>query len=739
MRESAMRLLRWIPATLVLLVPTITSAAIWSDVDEPELAAKSMDLATVYYRRLQADSNALRQMLDQAPLEENGSSAVELELPLPYGSMQRFVVEESPVMAQPLASRYPGIRTFKVRGVDEPASSGRLDLTPQGFHGMLTTPAGTVFIDPDAEGGYRSYYKRDYAAVEGGRTAPLVCLRHEGRQQDVQPFSGVSAQLAARAVSGAYRRIYRLAVAATGEYTAYFGGTVSAALAQIVTTINRVNQIYGRDLGVQFQLVGNNERIIFTDSGSDPYTHTSAGISTMLIENQRQLDFLLGMDNYDIGILFGTVGGGLASVGSACTIFKAQAYTGTPTPDNDGFYIDFVAHELGHQLNASHSFNGTTASCGGVNRVGAAAVEPGSGSTIMGYAGICGEEDLQSNSDATFHGLSIQQMNEFITLGEGSQCGLLTATGNNPPNVVAGDSPGNGVSIIPAATPFMLTGTASDPDGDTLSYQWDEMDAGGVNGATDATTIGTDLADGSNPLFRSFLPKQAPVRYLPRLGQLLTQQDDIGETLPQAGRTLNFRLTVRDGESGVASDDLAIEVDANQGPFRITGGDLNRSVFFTGGGIYTLEWDSAGTQADCPRVDVSLLSLSPGNPPATLCDVHDDGSDLLFLGEFDNSGSASIQLPVANIAHARIMLSCSDNPFFALSDATISVGGGEVDIPNDCRPLDGEDLEHGKIFTDADSAEKFDSPGGGGQLFWLVFVLAICPLFQRNIKSATDT
>jgi hypothetical protein len=646
--------------------------------------------------------------------------------------MQRFAVEESPVMAESLARRYPEIRTYRVRGLDEPASTGRLDLTPRGFHAMLTTPAGTVYINPDGEGGYRSFYKQDYAAVAGDKFPPLVCMHQDHHQQRVKTIAEYSPILANRTVSGAQRRIYRLAVAATGEYGAYFGGSVSAALAQIVTTINRVNQIYGRDLAVQFQLVGNNDRIIFTDPDSDPYTQTAAGISLMLTENQQQLDYTLGADNYDIGILFGTVGGGLASVGSLCTDFKAQAYTGTPRLDEDSFYIDFVAHEMGHQLNASHSFNGTAASCGGINRVASSAMEPGSGSTIMSYAGICAEENLQANSDATFHAVSIQQMNEYITQGAGARCGQVTATGNNAPSADAAQQ-GVGESImIPAATPFMLSGSAVDVDGDTLSYQWDEMDAGGINGATDASTIGSDLADGGNPLFRSFLPKRTPVRYFPRLSQLITQQADIGETLPQSSRTLNFRLTVRDGESGVANDDIAIQVDGDQGPFRITGGDLNRSSTYTGGSSRTLVWATAGTQASCPIVRVSLLSLSSGNPPATFCNSRDSGFEELSLGEFPNRGGVSIVLPDITVERARVMLSCSNNIFFAISDATLSITSTGDALADDCQPLDGEDLEHGAIFNDAGSAEKFDSPGGGGQLFWLLFVLTFVFLAQST-------
>jgi hypothetical protein len=424
------------------------------------------------------------------------------------------------------------------------------------------------------------------------------------------------------------------------------------------------------------------------------------------------------------------VGGGLASVGSLCSDFKAQAYTGTPTPDNDSFYIDFVAHELGHQLNASHSFNGTTASCGGVNRVASSAMEPGSGSTIMSYAGICAEEDLQANSDATFHAVSIQQMNQYITQGKGAQCGQVIVTGNNAPSADAAQQGDDESFTIPAATPFRLTGSATDVDGDTLSYQWDEMDAGGINGATNASTIGTDLSDGNNPLFRSFLPKRTPVRYFPRLSQLITQQEDIGETLPQVSRTLNFRLTVRDGEGGVANDDIAIQVDGDQGPFRITGGDLNRASTYTGGSTRTLVWATADTETSCPSVEVSLLSLSSGNPPATFCNSNDSGFDQLSLGEFPNNGFVSLVLPDISVTRARIMLSCSDNIFFALSDATLSITGTGDAIGNDCQPLDGEDQEHGTVFNDAGGSDQFDSPGGGGQLYWLLFVLALFVLYR---------
>ena len=214
---------------------------------------------------------------------------------------------------------------------------------------------------------------------------------------------------------------------------------------------------------------------------------------------------------------------------------------------------------------------------------------------------------------------------------------------------------------------------------------------------------------------------------------MLTQQDEIGETLPQSSRTLNFRLTVRDGASGVANDDIAIQVDGNQGPFRITGGGLNRSSTFMGGTSHTLEWATAGTETSCSSVQVSLLSLSPGSSPETFCDMHDSGYEQLSLGEFPNDGFATIELPNVSIGYARVMLSCSDNLFFAISDDTLSIAGSEATLGNECQPLDGEDLEHGVVFSDADGADKFDSPGGGGQLDWFLFAILLVVILRTTL------
>jgi hypothetical protein len=723
---------------LLVSVPFITQGGIWRDLgSDHEHMARGVETKQVYYRALQADRAALGILLNQAPMETGAIQAtgVILELPLPYGQRQRFVVEESPVMAPSLAARYPKIRTYRVKGIDEPLSSGRLDLTPLGFHAMLHTPQGVLFIDPDEAGNYRSYYKRDYARYRQEKTVHHVC-HTPLTSNPTEDIVGSERNQAQRTLSGHQRRIYRLAVAATGEYTAYFGGQVELALAQIVTAINRVNQIYGRDLAIQFQLVGNNDRIIYTDPKSDPYTHTSEGINTMLTENNRTLDYTLGSNQYDIGHLFGTQGGGVASLGSACTKNKAQGYTGTPQPETDAFYIDFVAHELGHQFNANHTFNGTTSNCAGANRVAESAMEPGSGSTIMGYAGICNEENIQIESDATFHAISIQEIREFITNGSGQQCGRAVQTQNHPPLVDAGVMGQDGVYTLPISTPFRLTGQASDEDSDSLSYQWDEMDAGGEGGATDASSIGTDIPGQPNPLFRSYLPKTTPERYFPRLTTLITGQYEIGETLPETARALNFRLTVRDGASGVSNDDLKLVVDDTLGRFEVTGGSLNNGGQFIGGSQQSLLWSVAGTDTICQEVAISLLSLSSENPPVTYCDVQDANMEALHLGVYPNIGTAQVTLPDVALSRGRVMLHCVNGLFFNLTDNPLQIEGERL-LASDCKPMDGEPLEHGTIFIDADSAEKFESPGGGG-VFWifnLLLVLAL-PNAVRQLKGA---
>ncbi|QYZ66358.1 MAG: hypothetical protein OI74_08935 [Gammaproteobacteria bacterium (ex Lamellibrachia satsuma)] len=675
-------------------LPCSGSAAIWSDVPAGDTAARGMTAEPLYYRSLQADDGALRQALAAAPLEFTSSQGSELSLPMPNGTMQRFRLELSPILAPELAARYPEITTYQVHGVDDPGASGRLDMTPQGFHGMITSTAGTVFIDPDGSGGYRAYYKGDYVLAQRGMGAEsgFACAV-DGDQQTALRSDGDTAQR-----TSGQRRNYRLALAATGEYTQFHGGTKISALSAMVTAINRVNQIYGRDIAVQFILVAGNDRIIYTDGASDPYPDPNNDLSDFLTPNRTNLDNVIGSANYDIGHVFSTwIGGGVAFLDSVCdSDLKGGGVTGGSAPIGDAFYIDFVSHEIGHQFGADHTFDGTAGACAG-NRIPVTAVEPGSGSTIMSYAGICNPENLQLNSDATFHGVSIGQMVAFSTLGGGSSCGTLASSGNTAPTANAGAA-----FTIPKSTPFALTGSALDPELDTLSYQWDQMDPG-------------------SPLFRSYLPKDTPVRNFPRLSYQLTwAPGEIGEILPTVSRTMRFRLTARDGNSGVDEADLVVTVDGGTGPFDVNGGVLNIAGNYPGGFAQTINWAVGGTGGSCPQVEISLLSFSADG--STYCDHNDDA--VLNLGTFPNTGSASPILPNSLVARGRVRVACSNNIFFSLSDADIGVTGTTA-AGTACKATDGTALEHGTIFVDAGGNVTIPDGGGGGAALWLPLLLGL--------------
>ncbi|MEN8166285.1 MAG: reprolysin-like metallopeptidase [Pseudomonadota bacterium] len=693
---------------LILLFQSVTgSAAIWQD---ETISMKGLDgaVGSVYYRALSADEGALRQALAAAPLEYTSSQGAQISLPMPDGTLQRFEVENSPIMAPELAARYPEIQTYRVKGMDDPSASGRLDMTPKGFHGMLTSSSGTVFIDPDQAGGYRSYRKRDYVLAQKALTDDPTtphCLVEDETELAARPAEELAWRIENQ------RRVYRLAVAATGEYTQFHGGTVSDALTEIIVAINRVNQIYGRDLAVQFVLVSNNDSVIFTDPTNDPYTNDD-GLA-MLDQNQTTLDNVIGSINYDIGHVFSTLGGGIAGVGGTCqTSFKAKGVTGRPDPVGDAFYIDFVSHEMGHQMSATHTFNGTTLNCAGVNRISESAVEPGSGSTIMSYAGICGGENLQNFADATFHSMSIQQVVSFITSGGGASCGTLSATVNSAPIVDAGMN-----YTIPAETPLFLWGSATDVDEDILSYQWDEMDIGGDDFATDANTIGTDLV--GNPLFRSYLPKNTPLRVFPRLISLLANTSDIGETLPTTSRTLNFRLTVRDGESGVGEGDVKVSVIDTAGPFTviepITSG-------LSDGQPIPITWNVANTDQapiDCANVDIYLLTFS--NDMSSYCE-----SELALNTPNDGDASPVLQNGMGT-DQGRIRVSCSDNIFFDINNSNLVIKA-TTQAGTDCVSTDGIALEHGTVFNDAGEGTTILPPpedGGGGALLLLPLLLGL--------------
>jgi filamentous hemagglutinin family protein len=631
------------------------SAGLWQDVAERDVQpAGARVIVPERYRLVALDRNVLQNIAFGAPMEFTEAartSPAVIALPMPDGSVARFAIAETQVMAPELAAKFPEIRTWAGQGIDDPAATVRLDWTPQGFHGMILSAAtGRVFIDPYSSDDtllYISYFTRDHLSPNRGGFFEQPPIDAGGRMAaHIQSLMAAAPQ----ASSGTTLRTYRLAVAATGEYTAFFGGAAQAQAA-IVTAVNRVTGIYEVEVAVRLQLVANNNLLIYTNAGTDPYTNNDG--STMLGQNQANIDAVIGDLNYDVGHVFSTGGGGVAYLGVPCrTGWKAQGVTGSSQPTGDAFWVDYVAHEMGHQFGGNHTFNSTVGSCGGGNRNASTAYEPGSGSTIMAYAGICGAQDLQPHSDPYFHAISFDEIVAYTTLGAGNTCGVQTATGNSlpVPSVPAGGF------TIPSRTPFALTGSATDANGDALTYNWEEFDLGPASNAGDATKV---------PFFRSWNATASPTRTFPRLSNLLAGTLATGEVLPNITRALNFRMTVRDnraGGGGVAYDSITFNVTTAAGPFKVT--SPNTAVTWAAG-AQTVTWDVAGTTANsvnCANVNIDLSTNGGVTFPTSLA------------AGTPNDGTESVTIPNVTTSTARIKVACATSIFFDISDVNFTIG-----------------------------------------------------------------
>ncbi len=454
-------------------------------------------------------------------------------------------------------------------------------------------------------------------------------------------------------------RIYRIAIAATGEFTDHHGGTKADARAAIKAILAEVNSVYEKELAVRLELIPDAElnKIIYTDGTTDPYT--AGNRSAQLLENQTTIDAEIGSANYDIGHVFGMTsggGGGLASLGAVghpTRKARGVSETGDPSASNRGF-VSVVLHEIGHQFGAEHTFNADgpgTDFCEG-NRASGNAYEPGSGSTLMSYAGICEASDLQDDPDWYFHSKSVEQMENYMASNAHAAPFNAPDTGNSVPSVDAGAD-----YTIPANTPFALTANGTDPDGDPLTYVWEQIDLG--------PAMSLPLSDnGSSPLFRSWPPAASPTRTFPRLTDLLQNTTDPGERLPTTNRTLTFRATVRDNRSGgggMACDDVALTVVQTGNAFAVT--SPNGGESWTGGATQTIMWDVAGTTAYGVNVSEVALSFSA-----------DGGLTFPFLlATTANDGSAVVTLPNIDTAQARIRVSAVGNVFFDVSDSEFTV------------------------------------------------------------------
>ncbi|TXF85988.1 T9SS type A sorting domain-containing protein [Neolewinella aurantiaca] len=592
------------------------------------------------------DGEALRNLLFNAPHERNvpaDNSNATLILPLPDGGSARYRIVAYDIAEAPALAKYPNIRTWYGLNVDNPAQSIFLDWTERGFHASVRG-GGTeaFFVDPlhrRSTDQYQVYRKSDF---DPDQVAPFTCHTEHGNlvEEDLPETTN-------KALGDCELMQYRTTMTATGEYSNYHGATSSAqsGLVQsaIVTTVNRVNQVFTRDISLRLLLVGNNDLLYNYDPDTDPFPVND--VSSLINQNTSYTTGIIGNNNYDYGhIVTQANGGGIASLRASCIDSrKAAGATSRPNPEGDPFDIDYVAHEMGHNFGGNHTQNN---SC---NYSSSAGMEPGSASSIMGYAGIC-TPNVQNQSDDYFHGRSIEEMTTHFELGSGG-CGTIINTSLNNPVVTAQSD-----ETIPAGTPFVLKSAAT--GNGTLSYNWEQYDAeqGDV-----MPPVGTNV---EGPLFRSFDPVASTERFFPNLPDVIDGVDPTWEATPTVSRNMSFRATVinYNASYGCASeDDINITVDASDRPFVVT--DPNNGNQWSAGQTAQVQWDVAETNGapyNSQIVDV-LLSTDGGATFQTL------------LTDASNNGLAQVTVPAQTSSNARIMVRSKDNVFYNVSQQDFSI------------------------------------------------------------------
>ncbi len=616
----------------------------FNDVNPATLTAQSKNsIRATHYRLIQIDLNQLYAELENVPHRDGLKSGVatQIALPLPDGTSKLYRIVENSTLHPELAAKYPSIKTYDAYGITDPGEFVKLDLTAQGFHSMILRPGKSpVFIDPLGKGKHQYYVV--YKKKDLMSTNHFKCNVHSVNQG----FKTLSRSPSFAQFNACQLKTYRLAMAATAQYTQFYGGTINGALSAQATTMNRVNGIYEIDMAITMQIIANNDQIIFTDPNTQPYT--SGDIYKLIAENQVTIDRIIGSSNYDIGHVVDAAGSGLARLQSVCdNEIKAMGTTGKAEPIGDPFDVDYVAHEMGHQFGAEHVQNNAC------NRNDPTAVEPGSGSTIMGYAGIC-PPNVQTSSDSYFNGISLKQMGDFVS-SSAHTCPVTMPIASAP---VIHQT--NGGVSIPAQTPFALTAVATPGSaGSTITYTWEQMD----NEISPQPPVSTSRG---GPNFRSLSPQTSPTRYFPKLSALASGGPFTWEVLSSVSRAMNFRVSARantPGGSCNAFTDTKVMITDNAGPFKVINPSA-ANILWAGQSLQTVTWDVANTNTypvGALLVNIFLSTDGGISYPTPL------------VVSTSNDGHANICVPNINTTAARIMVQASNGSFFNISNNNFSI------------------------------------------------------------------
>ncbi len=650
--------LKFVCSIIALLFVSLSSAQkqenIWSKTSNDKINKENV----IFYKSIPKNSTlvsldfrALQFRLLNTPERgfSSDSEGVRINFPNQEGVFESYSIKEASVMSSELQSQFPKIRAYVGKGIDNPSALIRFSVSPEkGLSSMVLSDKKTVFIESYSAD--LNNYIVFTNTQEDVYNETFVCETEYVRSE----FNITDEEFnALRNANDGILRTYRLALACTVEYSQFHGGTLEGVMAAMNTTMTRVNGIFERDLGLTMVMVPNTS-IIFLgpDVDSDPYTNSNGVV--MLGQNQTTCDNNIGSANYDIGHVFSTEDAGVATTSACNNNSKAKGVTGQPNPVGDAFDVTYVAHEMGHQFGGNHTQNNNCQRSG-------VSVEPGSASTIMGYAGIC-SPNVQNDSDDYFHGESIKEMWLNISAGASSACFEPIETGNVAPQVNAGAN----VSI-PKSTAFVLRGFATDADtASGLTYCWEQTDAEVAPMPPESTNTG-------GPAFRSNKPSSLPNRYMPPLDVVMSGSlATTWEVVPSVARAMNFSLTVRDNElngGATGSSEMMVSVE-NVTPFTV-----NTPPSWGQNSSQQLLWalgETNGATINCQLVNI-LLTTNNGSSFTTLANG------------VSNTGSATITVPnIPNTNNAKVLVEAADNIFYAVSSAftisdNLSVNASELE------------------------------------------------------------
>ncbi|KFF04714.1 zinc-dependent metalloprotease [Flavobacterium reichenbachii] len=634
------------------------SDALWQKVSTASVLRKStaaVNSEKLYYK---LNSDFLTSKLS-AVNNSTEKTVTEITIPNTAGVLERFTVWESSNFDPELQAKYPDIRSYQGQGVDDKTAKIYFSTAPIGTKTMvfrLDKPSEYIEQNPDDKSEYVLFSSNDNTSK----------MRLECKTADLVLENNSTSKTAKISSSAKTLKTLRLALSCTAEYTAYFGGTKAGALAGMNATLSRVNGLFDRDLSVKLVLIANNNDIIYTNATTDPYSEPSVGNDetnpTWGKEVQATLTSVIGNANYDIGHLFGGSGGGgnAGCIGCVCVnpassgaVGKGSAYTSPAdaVPEGDNFDIDFVAHEFGHQLGAFHTFSHTLEGNG-------SSYEPGSGSTIMGYAGVTNGYNVQNKSDDYFSYPSIIQIQNNLAT---KSCPVSTAITNNPPVINAGPD-----YTIPISTPFILTGTGSDAEGNTITYTWEQFDNATSTSGANSTTYPTKP---NGPMFRSIAPTTSPVRYMPSLSSVLQNQlTTTWESVSSIAKTMNFTLTGRDnaplGTAQTFTDAMVVTVSATAGPFAVTYPSSN--VGWEKGSTQTITWSVNNTNTLQGSAAVNIKLSTDGGLTFPI----------VLASNTPNDGSEAILVPtdVVTSTNCRILIEPTANIYYTINSKAFSIG-----------------------------------------------------------------